>query len=195
MGAVRALGLIDHEAVLGFLISALQDPDRGVRKVASEALTEWSSPAVARRLAGVLATPELQAQASDLLAKIGPSAVELLIDVLLHSDPSMRPMVGQLIEQIVGLDRLAQRLRATEPETRWRAAIGVGTIGGPEAVDLLVAALADPEQQVRTTAVEQLGDLGDPRAYEAVMRTATSDPVADVSAAAEQAIAKITGAA
>src|SRR3712207_8998998 len=52
--------LFRSEAVLGFLVRALQDPHPDVRTAASAVLTEWSSPAVARRLAGILATPALR---------------------------------------------------------------------------------------------------------------------------------------
>src|SRR6266511_2073531 len=104
---------MDREAGLGFLVTALQDADPGVRTVASEVLTQWSSPAVAKRLAGVLAVPNLRDAATDLLRKIGPSSQELLIDVLLHATPEVVPIVGSLLRDVVGVARLAGRLGST----------------------------------------------------------------------------------
>src|SRR4029450_2473514 len=72
VAAVRALGVIDDEGVLAYLVAALKDPDHAVRETTSHVLTEWSSPAVAKRLAGVLAVPSLRDSATDLLRRIGP---------------------------------------------------------------------------------------------------------------------------
>ncbi|MGH2530406.1 MAG: HEAT repeat domain-containing protein [Actinomycetota bacterium] len=146
IGAVKALGVIDNEAVLGFLVSALQDPEPGVQRVASEVLTQWSSPAVAKRLAGVLAAPGLRAAATEVLVKIGPSSVELLIDVLLHGAPEVDPVVGDLLRNIVGLGELVGRLGSMEADARLRAVEAIGAIGGPEAVHALVEVLSDPDE-------------------------------------------------
>jgi HEAT repeat protein len=191
VAAVRSLGVIDSEAVLGFLVMALQDPSTDVREAASQVLTEWSSPAVARRLAGVLATPALEQQATDLLVKMGSSATELLVDVLLHSRPEMRPKVGRLLERIVGTDHFAARLGSTDPHQRRRSMIAVGGIGGPSAVEIALGALGDPDQGVRIAALEALGELGDPRTADQVARCSESDPVPEVVEAARQAVAKL----
>ncbi|MEX2101980.1 MAG: HEAT repeat domain-containing protein, partial [Actinomycetota bacterium] len=181
---VRALGVIDSEAVLGFLVQALQDPSKDVRETASQVLTEWSSPAVARRLAGVLATPALRDQAIDLLTKMGASATELLVDVLLHSTPEMVPTVGSLLDQLVGADHFVERLHAMDPKQRRRAMTALAAIGGPAAVEHALVALGDPDQHVRTAAVKALGALGDPRTAEAVAHVADSDPIPEVAEAA-----------
>jgi len=193
MGAVRALGVIDDEAVLGFLVSALKDPEIRVRQVASEVLTQWSSPAVAKRLAGVLSVPNLREAAAELLAKMGPSAVELLIDVLMQATAEVVPTVGQLLSNIAGIDRFVERLSSMDPEQRLRAAEAVGAIGGPAAVDALVATLPDPDERVRIRSVQLLGKLGDARALDALKRCLLGDPVPEVVAAAEDAIARLGG--
>jgi HEAT repeat protein len=188
---VRALGVIDSEAVLGFLVHALQDPSGDVRETASQVLTEWSSPAVARRLAGVLATPALRDQAIELLTKMGGSATELLVDVLLHSTPDMVPTVGAMLEQLVGIDHFVERLHSMDPQQRRRAMIALVAIGGPQAVDHALAGLGDPDQRVRTTAVVALASLGDPRAADAVARVAESDPIPEVAEAARTALSTL----
>ncbi|MBI2237371.1 MAG: HEAT repeat domain-containing protein [Actinobacteria bacterium] len=193
MGAVRALGVIDDEAVLGFLVSALKDPELRVRHVASEVLTQWSSPAVAKRLAGVLSVPNLREAAAELLAKMGPSAVELLIDVLMQATPEVVPTVGHLLSNIAGLDRFTERLASMDPAQRLRAVEAVGAIGGPAAVDALIGALSDPDERIRARSVQLLGNLGDPRALEPVKRCFLGDPVPEVVAAAEVTVARLGG--
>ena len=189
--AVRALGVIDDEAVLGFLVAALQDADGGVRTVASEVLTQWSSPAVAKRLAGVLAVPNLRGAATELLKKIGPSSQELLIDVLLHGSAEVVPIVGGLLGDIVGVDRLAGRLGSTEADTRLRAVEGIGAIGGPEAIDALIGVLSDPDERIRLRATRFLAALGDPRGAQAIVDAALNDPVPEIVAAAEEALIRL----
>jgi len=191
IGAVKALGVIDNEAVLGFLVSALQDPEPGVQRVASEVLTQWSSPAVAKRLAGVLAAPGLRAAATEVLVKIGPSSVELLIDVLLHGAPEVGPVVGDLLRNIVGLGELVGRLGSMEADARLRAVEAIGAIGGPGAVHALVEVLSDPDERIRIRSTQLLEKLGDPQAAEAIARTVLQDSVPEVAAAAEVAVARL----
>jgi len=188
---VRALGVIDDEAVLGFLVTALQDADPGVRTVASEVLTQWSSPAVAKRLAGVLAVPNLRDAATDLLRKIGPSSQELLIDVLLHGTPEVVPIVGGLLRDVVGVARLAGRLGSTEADARLRAVEAIGAIGGPEAVDALIGVLSDPDERIRLRSTQFLAIMGDPRSADAIVAAVLNDPVPEVVAAAEGALYRL----
>jgi HEAT repeat protein len=189
--AVRALGVIDDEAVLGFLVAALQDGDPGVRNVASQVLTQWSSPAVAKRLAGVLAVPNLRGAATDLLRKMGPSSQELLIDVLLHGSAEVVPVVGGLLRDIVGVARLAGRLGATEAGARLRAVEAIGAIGGPEAADALIGVLSDPDERIRVRSTQLLAELGDPRGAQAIAESVLHDPVAEVTAAAQEALSRL----
>jgi HEAT repeat protein len=182
---LRALGVIDDEAVLGLLVQALHDPAPEVRDAASAVLTEWSSPAVARRLAGVLATPSLRDQAMGLLKKMGPSAAELLVDVLLRSSSEMTPTIGRLLDSIVGVDAFARRLEASDPQQRRRALLAVTAMGGARAVALASSILEDPDQHLRIAALEALADLGDASASPSVARVAESDPVEEVAQTAQ----------
>jgi HEAT repeat protein len=187
IGAVRALGGIDDEGVLSYLVAALKDPDHRVRETTSHVLTEWSSPAVAKRLAGVLAVPSLRESAADLLRRIGPTSVELLIDVLIQGSAEVRHTVGPLLEQIVGIQEFLGRIDSLEPERRLRAIEALGAIAGPRAVDALLRSLSDPDERIRLRATQLLGDLGDPIAADAVRRL-VEDPVPDVAAAARHAL-------
>jgi HEAT repeat protein len=162
-----------------------------VRTVASEVLTQWSSPAVAKRLAGVLAVPNLRGAATDLLRKIGPSSQELLIDVLIHGSPEVVPMVGGLLRDIVGVGRLVGRLGSTEADGRLRAVEAIGAIGGPEAVDALVGVLSDPDERIRLRSTQLLAALGDPRGARAIADAVLNDPVPEIVAAAEEALTRL----
>jgi HEAT repeat protein len=188
VGAVRALGVIDDEGVLAFLVAALKDPDHRVRETTSHVLTEWSSPAVAKRLAGVLAVPSLRDSAADLLRRIGPTSVELLIDVLIQGSRDVRFTVGPLLEQIIGIEEFLGRMDSLEPERRLRAIEALGAIAGPLAVDALMRSLSDPDERIRLRSTQLLGELGDPMAADAVRRL-VEDPVPEVAAAARDALA------
>jgi HEAT repeat protein len=190
IGVVRALGVIDDEAVLGFLVSALNDPDPRVRDVTSQVLTEWSSPAVARRLAGVLAVPRLREAATDLLTRIGTPAVELLIDVLMQHNPAVVPTVGDLLQRIAQPDEFLSRLDAVEPERRLRGVEALGAIGGPIASNALVRSVYDPDERIRARVAQLLPGLGDPRARDA-LTTLLRDPIPRVVAAAQDALSQL----
>jgi HEAT repeat protein len=194
MGVVRALGVIDDEGVLGFQVSALNDPDPRVRQVTSQVLTEWSSPAVAKRLAGVLAVPNLREAATDLLTRIGPPAVELLIEVLLQHNPAVAPVVGQLLQRIAEPSEFVARLEAVEPERRLRGVEALGAIGGPEAAEALLRSVTDPDERIRVRSAQLLADLGDPRARDVLIALAR-DPVPGVVAAAQEALGRLGDAA
>lgn len=191
--AVRALGLMDDEVVLDFLVPALGDPDGRVRTAAATVLTTWSSPAVARRLTAALSDSHLRQAAADLLSKMGPSAVEPLIDALPQEDPQIVSVAGEALRRIAGLEHFVERLGSMQPEQRLRAEEAVGAIGGHAAVEALVRMLADPDPPVRIRALRLLARLGDPWALEAVRRSAAGDPVPDVAAAAAETAARLAG--
>lgn len=185
--AVRALGMIDDEEVLSHLVAAMNDGEQSVRETASQVLTGWSSPTVAKRLAGVLTVPSLRESAADLLRQIAPTSVELLIDVLRQGTAGLRETVGPLLSSLVGVDEFIQRMGSLEPERRLAAAEALGAIGGPDAVDALVVALSDADEGVRLRVVHLLRDLGDLRTADAVARL-LDDPAPQVVAAARDAL-------
>jgi HEAT repeat protein len=191
--AARALGLIDDDAVLPPLISALKDPATRVREVAGEALGRWRSPAVARRLAVALGSPDLRRAAGRLLAAMGAPAVEPLVEVVLEAERDLAIVAGGLLERITGPEPFVRQLSSRDPDDRMRAVEVLGAIDGPSSSEWLVASLADPEQAVRIRVVELLAELGDPRSLEPLKQVFLSDPVADVSAAAERALRRLGG--
>ena len=191
VGAVNALGVIDDESVLGSLVTALKDPEPRVREMASEVLTEWSSPAVARRLAEVLAVPSQRDSASGLLMRIGPASVELLIDVLRQGNQVLTPIVGGLLQRIVGFEDLLGRFSSPDPDRRLRAVEAVAAIGGSPAVDALIGMLSDRDERIRIRSAQLLGALGDRRAEQPIRQAALEDPVPEVVQAAAETLARL----
>jgi HEAT repeat protein len=190
-GALRALSALDDEQVLEPLINGLKDPEERVRQVASDALIRWNSPAVARRLVEALTSPALRRPAIEVLARMGPAAVDPLVNLLREGHPELAATVGVTLEQLVGRDVFLSRLGSMDPADRLGAVEALGAMGGPEAVDGLTRALSDPNEQIRISALRALGDMRDPSAVDAVRRSAEGDPMPEVAAAAEEALRKL----
>jgi HEAT repeat protein len=184
----RALALIDDDEVSRVLIEALRDPDVAVRDVAGDALVQRSSPAVTRELGRALAATETRTAAAEVLSRMGPMAVEPLIDVLPTDDPDLRAAVGRVVDGLVGREPFLVQLGSLELEERRRAVEALGAMGGPPAVDGLARTLSDPDSSIRVRTLSLLGELGDPRAFEPVKRAFLHDPVPEVVAAAETAL-------
>jgi HEAT repeat protein len=189
--AVRALSVIDDDNVLDPLITALKDPEMRVRDVAGEALVRWRSPAVARRLAIALTNPSLRRPAGEVLARMGNSAVDPLVDILMEDDSELAGTVGHLLESLVGPDVFLTRLGSMDPSERLRAVEALGAIRGERGVDGLVRALSDPVESIRVRAVGLLGEIGDERAFEAVKQAFLGDPVLEVVTAAEETLKRL----
>jgi HEAT repeat protein len=192
--ALRTLSDIDDERVLDPLINALKDPEASVREVASDALIRWSSPAVARRLVEALTSPVLRRPASELLARMGSSAVDPLVNLLRGGHPEIAATVGDTLQRLVGREVFLERLGSMDPAERLGAVEALGAMGGLESIEGLTRALSDPNEEIRVRSLRVLGDLGDPRAAEAVERAVHGDPVPEVVAAAEEALRRLKGA-
>jgi HEAT repeat protein len=186
--AVRSLALIDDDDVPAILIAALKDPEVRVREMAGEALARWRSPAVIRRLAAALSAPDLRRAAGGVLERMGPAAIEPLIDVVAGSDADVAAAAGTLLDRIAGADRFVVGLTSTDPDQRLRSAEVLGVVRGPAAADGLLGALGDPDVRVRSRAAYHLGRLGDPRAVQPLKRMFLTDPVPEAAAAAETAL-------
>jgi HEAT repeat protein len=59
-------------------------------------------------------------------------------------------------------------------EARWRAAVILGAIGAADALDALIAALADPSWDVRHSAAWALGALRHPRGFDPLQQIVMS---------------------
>src|SRR5207302_1360824 len=147
--SLRALSEIDDERVLDPLIASLKDPEPRVRDAAGDALTRWSSPTVARRLVDSLTSPVLRGPAAELLTRMGHTAVDPLVNLLREGHPDVASTVGEILERLVGKEVFLERLGSMDPRQRLGATLALGAMGGREAVDGLIRALSDPNEEIR----------------------------------------------
>src|SRR5581483_6352107 len=122
---VGALGGTDDRSALGPLVAAAV-ADAGVREAAGAALGRM---------------------------RIGGATVDQLSDRVVELSPEVAGRGGWLLQRLVGLEPLLQRLGALESRSRLRAVQAFVAIGGPKASEALIAALADPDQEVRIAAL------------------------------------------
>jgi ankyrin repeat protein len=145
------------------LIKALNYKDMWIAKDAAKALGPLKDPRAVEPLIAALSVSALCSDAIGALGIIRDSrAVEPLLKILLKDEPQ-----GSTVTQALG------RL-------------------GPPAVDGLIKALSSEHENVRWRATDALGDIGDPRAIDALIQ-AGSDKSGFVSASAKRALKKISG--
>lgn len=165
--------IVQHgpEAV-GAVLGHVGDSDAGVRHQMAHVLGKLADPRAVPALVGLLADePEVATKAAFALGQIGgPDAVVALVGVLGSGGSGLRATVvtalGGLGESVVVpvLDRLGSRSAATRAD----AAEVLGAVGDEAAVPGLARLLADPEEDVRITALMALGAIGGPAAMAAI---------------------------
>jgi HEAT repeat protein len=177
------------------LIGALRDPDRGVRRCATEALTTIGEDAV-EALVGALSGEVYQREAAAAaLGRIGGvRAVEGLVGALGRTPPAPEALAG--LEQLgkdaleplaAALPHLASELLAPASEllTAWGWHPDTGATGaaywarrarwdkcveiGPAATEPLICAMADPDHATRTRAAGALLDIGGDQVLEPLL--------------------------
>jgi HEAT repeat protein len=118
------------------LISALEHPDGDVRWKAAIALGEIKDPRAIGPLIRQLSDTDrfVKSRVAHALGMIGAPAVHTLIRTLLEGDGNLR----------------------------WGAAIALGRIKDPQAVEPLIRALADKYENVRAEAATSLAAIGKP---------------------------------
>ncbi len=166
-----------------------------VREHAVHTLEEIGEPAVEPLIAALQdPLPEVRASAAFVLGDIGD---ERAIDPLAAAWPAHWPRKGLPCNEADslaliggrGIDILIQRLGAGTPETREMAAAALGNcqIDCPRAVEPLVAALKDPNQEVAVAAAYSLGHFRGDRATDALV-AALDSPIDEVRSAAASSL-------
>jgi HEAT repeat protein len=189
VAVVGALASIQVNAAVPGLVTALQDASEEVREVATAELVQRQSDDVARWLGRALASRTLRYTALEVLTRMGATAVEPLVDLLV-AGKGVRHAIGAALNKMTGPDTFTAELSVMDAERRIRAVHALAAMGGATAVDALIRTLSDPEPEVRLRAAEFLGQLGDGAAGTELER-AEYDPVPEVAAAARTALARV----
>lgn len=165
--AAEALGDIGDEKSVSPLITAMTRSEySGVRWKAAEALSKIGDPAVGS-LITLLQYPDsdVRWQAGIVLGEIGNTdAIEPLIVLMGDEDRYVRSRAAVALGLIgePAVFRLVRVLNDGPVRSRCGAAAALGLAKSPGAVEPLINALADPENEVRVEAAAALAAIGSP---------------------------------
>lgn len=133
-----------------------------------------------------LSDPAKRVQAASELMRLGPAAVDGLVETLTAKDANLRTMAAQLLVKLGtrGIPRLAQLLASTHPATRQLVADILGEIRQPSAVPALTEAARGEYFTVRARAASALAKIGDAQAVPALIALlADNEPTVRIAAA------------
>jgi outer membrane protein assembly factor BamB/HEAT repeat protein len=146
---------------------------------------------------------DLQVVTFEIIQRIGPPAISLLVDLLRHgSDSIRRGAVNELVDLAPHTESIQAALRRAladeDPVVAGDAARALGALGkrASPSVDALVGTLSHEDPYVRVYAAEALASIG-PNAAKATnaLAEALGDPIPGVRWAACEALASIGPAA
>jgi len=118
-----------------------------------------------------LSDPAKRAQAANELIRLGPAAVDGLVETLTAKDANLRTMAAQLLVKMgtTGIPRLTQALASAHPLTRGGVADVLGEIRHPSAAPALLEAARGEYYTVRARAASALAKIGDAQAVPALI--------------------------
>ncbi len=166
LAAASALGQLQLPEAVEPLAQALaSDEDEDIREAAASALGELQQPEAVEPLAQALASDEdedVRAAAADSLGELpSPSALPPLLEARSNDpSPTVRGTSDDALDEF-DQQELGQALKEDDdPSVRAAAAQVLGEQNDPSAVDDLVNALHDGDEDVRETAKEAVSQLG-----------------------------------
>ena len=161
VAAAAALARLRDPSAIPLLVRELFDVDEHSSRSLAEALVAFGELAVPEllQLLADTAHPAGRLWAARILGRIGDArAVDDLVARLGDRDDRLRMAAAEALGAIGDARALAPIVRATlrdpAPQVRAHAAGAVARIEGERAVDVLVAALADPDYATRIRALE-----------------------------------------
>lgn len=161
--AATALARIHAEEAIPLLVGELRASDAGSSPRVAEALTRFGAPAVAP-LVELLRDeehPQAAVWAARILGRIGDrAATSALLERLFDRSDTVRmaatEALGSLGDRRATQALLRAALSDPMPQVRAHAAGAIGRMGAEASIDVLVAALADPDYSTRVRALEAL---------------------------------------
>ncbi len=192
------LGWLHDDTATDVLLEALRESDSPQRL----RLVSLIEPTVARLpfFTACLddADARVRAHACRAVAKVGDTSVVPALFALIGDTNAYVSQASIAAVEALRCDTtraLALEAAGSTDPTRRRAALQiVGKLAYPEATDLMTAAMSDPNERIRDTAIGALASLTDPRAFTALLG-ASGSPTAGARAAAMRALGRSTGAA
>jgi HEAT repeat protein len=194
--ATNALAKLRDATAIPLLVGELIALDEGSSRSVAESLVVFGSLAVAPLLDLLSnpAHPMARVWAARILGRIGDNrATEDLVTRLHDRNDLLRMAAAEALGAIADTRATQPLIRATlrdpAPQVRAQAAAAVARIEGDRAIDVLVAALADPDYATRLRALE---------AFEAIrvedtapLESALRDPNVDVRRRAALALERV----
>lgn len=164
LAAVDGLGRLGSADALAVLEGQLDDKDPAFQRHVFKAIGSLNTPQ---------ATPFLKRGLASKDAYVRSFSAEALSSR--PRDPKLEPVLIGLL----GDESLAVRIRALEALAAWKSRAAVGS---------MIKALRASEPTLRWKAAQALGDIGDPKAREALTYVAKNDAEAEIRASAESAL-------
>jgi len=133
-----------------------------------------------------LGDPVRHGTAASELLRIGPAAVDGLVEAMRGRDPNLRVPAAQLLVKMgtMAIPRLSQLLASAHPETRQLVADILGEIRHPDALPALTEAARGQFFTVRARAASALGKIGDVQAVPTLITLLSDDePTVRIAAA------------
>ncbi|MFW9996720.1 MAG: HEAT repeat domain-containing protein [Candidatus Odinarchaeota archaeon] len=199
--AVEALAKIDDPRVMEPLINALTDEDEGVRWKVTGIFGAIGNSWVVEPLIKALKDEDLDVfeSAAKSLSNIGKPAIEPMIEILegnLYPDVRWRfvAAIGMISDPVV-VELLVDIMEDKDEggDARREAAIAIGKLGDPRAVDTLMKAIMEIESDyIDDRVVKALGKVGDPRAVQPLLK-ALKDGEQTVRCEAVTAMGRVGG--
>lgn len=156
------------------LISALNDPDKNVRRAAVISLGEIQYFRAVRPVLKLLNT-ELKADVLNALIMIGnEEALPALFSSLKDKDPVIRAMTAEALGEIgdrKAAPKLIPLLSDRNKDVQISAALALGKLKDPAATRQLLQLLAKGDVQIRRSAAQALGLAGDKEAVAPLLKT------------------------
>ena len=188
------LGVMGINRSLSQLLAALGDRDEGVQLAATAALVRLRDRRCLEPLLTALAEPRRwpPARVAEVLLALGPASIPPLLGLLAGGpeDVALRAInILGLFKDDRVIPALEHALQAGTVAIRREAALALGEMGHSAAA-ALIAALADPEAEVRAAAARALGRLQCRAAGES-LQSCLADSSWEVRVAAGAALAAI----